>query len=95
MKKHRKYFDVCNFLITWLYSILLVSLTLIIYKNYSTFKESTNNSNKYEIGIVQINDGIQPEIIYDKTTGVMYFISDSGIITPILKEDGKPQIYEN
>lgn len=49
---------------------------------------------EHQFAMAQAKDGLQPEIIYDKATKVMYIINDSGYITPLLNEDGSPVLYE-
>lgn len=57
-------------------------------------KESLSiNSNGYEFGLIQTENGINPMIIYDKDTGTMYMVSESGNYQLMVDEDGKPRIF--
>lgn len=59
-----------------------------------TTVENSNNMG-YEFGIVQVKNTNQPEIIYDKDTKVMYFVSDNGNHTVMLNSDGTPKLFNN
>ena len=76
----------------------MVSLIATLVKTIGSIDSNSNSNTKtveqYQFGIIQVKDGIQPEIVYDKNTGVMYIISDSGYISPLLDAEGKPQLYE-
>ncbi len=60
--------------------------------------DTDNNANsqdvKIEFAIAQIKDGINPEIIYDKDTKIMYVVSDNGSLTLLLDSDGSPRKYD-
>ena len=84
--------------IAWILLVLsiMVSLIATLVKTIGSIDSNSNTKTveQYQFGIIQVKDGIQPEIVYDKNTGVMYIISDSGYISPLLDAEGKPQLYE-
>ena len=60
--------------------------------------ESSELGNKYiDLQIIYIDEAIGTEVVYDKNTGVMYFIKTSGYqfgITPIYNADGSLKLYD-
>lgn len=82
--------------IAWILLVvsIMVSLIATLVKTIGSVDSNTKTVEQYQFGIIQVKDGIQPEIVYDKNTGVMYIISDSGYISPLLDAEGKPQLYE-
>lgn len=44
--------------------------------------------------IIYLNSsGLNFDILIDKQTNLLYFVSDKGIVTPVLDEQGKPMKY--
>lgn len=71
-------------------------ITVCMFKLFSWIPKtiSESNSESMTFGIVQVKNGMQPEIIYDKETQIMYIMTDSGYITPLLDSNGKVRKYE-
>ena len=58
-----------------------------------TDDNANSQDDKIEFAIAQIKDGINPEVIYDKDTKIMYVISDNGSLALLLDSDGSPRKY--
>ena len=71
-------------------------ITVCMFKLFSWIPKtiSESNSESMTFGIVKKKNGMQPEIIYDKETQIMYIMTDSGYITPLLDSNGKVRKYE-
>lgn len=77
--------------------VILMSIMMILSidkLNPRHSSEDNNTVSELEFGIVQIKNGISPEVIYDKNTKIMYIMSDSGFITPLLDSDGNIKRYD-
>lgn len=80
-----------------IFTIVMLSIMLLVcmFELFSRALDSSeSNSESMTFGIVQVKNGVQPEIIYDKETQIMYIMTDSGYITPLLDSDGKVRKYE-
>ena len=78
--------------------VIIFFLTVIGISEYISWSSekvnAESNSESISFGIVQVKTGLQPEVIYDKKTRVMYVVTDSGYITPLLDSDGNIRKYE-
>lgn len=78
--------------------VIIFFLTVIGISEYISWSSekvnAESNSESISFGIVQVKTGLQPEVIYDKETRVMYVVTDSGYITPLLDSDGNAKKYE-
>ena len=52
------------------------------------------NTREYEFGLIQTENGRNPMIIYDKDTGTMYMVSESGNYQLMVDENGNPRTHE-
>lgn len=80
--------------------LLIASMILISVWTGVSFGVRDNADNntspqdtKIEFAIAQVKDGINPEVIYDKNTKIMYVVSDNGSLTLLLNSDGSPKKY--
>ncbi len=83
-----------SLLITIIISLMFIFIIYIFVSWASERENVESNSESISFGIVQIKTGLQPEIIYDKETQIMYIMADGGYITPLLDSDGKVRKYE-
>lgn len=81
---------------SWVLTLLTIVVLIIATCGGSekTKDVSESNSKNISFGIIQIKNGLHPEIIYDKETQIMYIVTDGGYITPLLDSDGTPKLYE-
>ena len=78
-----------------IFFLTVIGICISEYISWSSEKvNAESNSESISFGIVQIKTGLQPEVIYDKKTRVMYVMTDSGYITPLLDSNGKVRKYE-
>lgn len=75
--------------------VIALALILIVVLAGCGIKED-NPGTQYDTGfrVLERYDVTDVLVVYDKTTGVMYFINLSGGVTPIINADGSPRIWE-
>lgn len=78
-----------------IFFLTVIGICISEYISWSSEKvNAESNSESISFGIVQVKTGLQPEIIYDKETQIMYIMTDSGCVTPLLDSNGKVRKYE-
>ena len=78
-----------------IFFLTVIGICISEYISWSSEKvNAESNSESISFGIVQVKTGLQPEVIYDKETQIMYIVTDGGYITPLLNSDGTPKLYE-
>ena len=59
----------------------------------SANKDSEKNTNMSENRFIKLQDWKDNFVMYDKETGVQYFVFDGGI-TVLVNEEGKPLLFQ-
>lgn len=76
----------CGLMIT----VLVVGITFVIDKTIMNPEEYTSKS---ENRFIKLQDWKDNFVMYDKETGVQYFVFDGGI-TVLLDDEGRPLLYQ-
>lgn len=76
----------CGLMIT----VLVVGITFVIDKTIMNPEEYTS---KPENRFIKLQDWKDNFVMYDKETGVQYFVFDGGI-TVLLDDEGRPLLYQ-
>lgn len=71
-------------------AVLVIGLTFVIDKTIMNPEEYTSKS---ENRFIKLQDWKDNFVMYDKETGVQYFVFDGGI-TVLLDDEGRPLLYQ-
>ena len=73
--------------------ILVIIIDLCIYGVIDCVRQNSVDTGRFEVVEKSRIEDVRYKIVYDKITGVMYYISEQGMLFTLYDTDQKPLLY--